>query len=87
MGVILSSNTETVWGLHCSKTIPMPLEVLYNEIMTSTVSSTRRFNKIAITNNKFQMASGQGSYWLNESPTNLSSMYSPPLSDICQLYF
>ena len=28
----------------------------------------KRFNKIAIPNNKFQMASGQGSHWLIESP-------------------
>ena len=28
-----------------------------------------RFNKIAIPKNKFQMASGQGSHWLIESPT------------------
>ena len=33
-----------------------------------------RFNKIAISNNKFQMASGQGSHWLIESPTIFSSM-------------
>ena len=45
------------------------------------------FNKIAISNNKFQMASGQGSHWLIESPTIFSSMCSPPLSDICQFYF
>ena len=42
------------------------------------------FNKIVIPNNKFQMASGQGSHWLIERPTILSSMYSPPLSDVCQ---
>ena len=30
-------------------------------------------------NNKFQMASGQGSHWLIESPTIFSSMCSPPL--------
>ena len=46
-----------------------------------------RVNKIAISNNKFQMASGQGSHWLIESPTIFSSMCSPPLSDICQFYF
>ena len=46
-----------------------------------------RFNKIAISNNKFQMASGQGSHWLIESPTIFSSMCSPHLSDICQFYF
>ena len=45
-----------------------------------------RFNKIAISN-KFQMASGQGSHWLIESPTIFTSMCSPPLSDICQFYF
>ena len=44
------------------------------------------FNKIAIPNNKFQMASGQGSHWLIESPTIFSSMCSPP-SNICQFYF
>ena len=37
-----------------------------------------RFNKIVIPNNKFQMASGQGSHWLIESPTIFSSMCSPP---------
>ena len=46
-----------------------------------------RFNKIAISNNKFHMASGQGSHWLIESPTIFSSMCSLPLSDICQFYF
>ena len=46
-----------------------------------------RFNKIAIPNNKFQMAHGQGSHWLIESPTIFSSMCSPPLSNICQFYF
>ena len=40
-----------------------------------------RFNKIATPNNTFQMACGQGSYWLIESPTIFSSMCSPPLSD------
>ena len=42
------------------------------------------FNKVAIPNNKFLMASGQGSHWLIESPTIFSSMCSPPLSNICQ---
>ena len=37
-----------------------------------------RFNKIVIPNNKFQMASGQGSHWLIKSPTILSSMCSRP---------
>ena len=46
-----------------------------------------RFKKTAIPNNKFQMASGQGSLWLIESPTIVSSMCSPRLSDICQFYF
>ena len=46
-----------------------------------------RFSKIAIQNNKFQMTSGQGSHWLIESPTILSFMYNPLLSDICQFYF
>ena len=46
-----------------------------------------RLNKIAIPNNKFQMASGQGSHWLIESPIIFSSMCSPPLSNICQFYF
>ena len=45
------------------------------------------FNKIAIPNNKFQMASGQGSHWLIQSPTIFSSMCSQPLSNICQFYF
>ena len=43
-----------------------------------------RFNKIAIPNYKTQMAVGQGSHWLIESPTILSFTYSPPLSHICQ---
>ena len=46
-----------------------------------------RFNKIAIPNNKFQMASGQGSHWFIESPTMFLSMCSPPLSYICQFNF
>ena len=46
-----------------------------------------RFSKIAISNNKSQMTSGQGSHWLIERPTSCSYMCSPPLSDICQLYF
>ena len=33
-----------------------------------------RFNKIAISNNKFQMASEQGSHWFIESPT-ISHLY------------
>ena len=45
------------------------------------------FNKIAIQNYKFQMTSGQGKHWFIESPTICSSMYSPPLSDICKFYF
>ena len=45
------------------------------------------FNKIAHSNNKFQMASGQGSHWLIESSTVLSSVCSPPLLDICRFYF
>ena len=31
-----------------------------------------RFNKVATPNNKFLMASGQGSHWLIESPTSVS---------------
>ena len=50
-------------------------------------SDLTRFNKIAIPNYKFQMASGQGSHWLIESPTIFSSMCSPPLSNICHFYF
>ena len=38
---------------------------------------TSIFNKIAIPNNKFQMASGHGSHCLIESPTILSSMPGP----------
>ena len=53
----------------------------------SCVGIFERFNKIAIPNNKFQMASGQGSHWLIESPTIFSPMCSPPLSYICQFYF
>ena len=62
---------------------------VWNEILITlkTAEDLTRFNKIAISNNKFQMASGQGSHWLIESPTIFSSMCSPPLSDICQFYF
>ena len=42
-----------------------------------------RFDKIAIQNYKFQMASGQGSHWLIDSPTIVLFMYKLPLSDIC----
>ena len=44
----------------------------------SETGSVTRFNKIAIPNNKFQMASGQGSHWLIESPKMFSSMRSRP---------
>ena len=37
--------------------------------------SLTRFNKIAIPNNKFKMASGQGTHWLIKSPTIFSSIY------------
>ena len=56
-----------------------------NKLSTDCITASR-FNKIAIPNNKFQMASGQGSHWLIESPTIFSSMCSPPLSNICQFY-
>ena len=46
-----------------------------------------RFNKIAIPNNKFQMASGQGSHWLIESPTIFSSMCSPFITLCEKEYF
>ena len=52
-------------------------------IVTETWLQDEDFNKSAIPNNKFQMASGQGSHWLIESPTIFSSMCSLPLSDIC----
>ena len=61
------------------------LEALW--LLKYPIRFNKRFNKIAISNNKFQMASGQGSHWLIESPTIFSSMCSPPLSDICQFYF
>ena len=51
------------------------------------IQDLTRLNKIAIPNNKFQMASGQRSHWLIEIPTILSSMCSPPLYDICQFFF
>ena len=64
---------------------------IYCEVNKSNGVKSRdtldRFNKITIPNNKFQMTSGQGSHWLIESPTILSSMCSPPLSYICQFYF
>ena len=56
-------------------------------MLVASSSTSTRFNKIAIPNNKFQMASGQGSHWLIESPTLFSSTCSPPLSNICQFYF
>ena len=55
--------------------------------LVATPSDLIRFNKIAIPNNKFQMASGQGSHWVIDSPIIFTSMCSPPLSDICQFYF
>ena len=64
---------------------PKYLQDFVSSMQAVVVNS--RFNKIAISNNKFQMASGQGSHWLIESPTIFSSMCSPPLSDICQFYF
>ena len=56
------------------------------QMIVLMLADLTRFNKIAIPNNKFQMASGQGSHLLIESPTIFSSMCSPPLSDICQLW-
>ena len=53
---------------------------------SSTDRQMSRFNKIAIPD-KFQMASGQGSHWLIESPTIFLYMCSPPLSNIGQFYF
>ena len=38
-------------------------------VYTVFTLSLTRFNKIAIPNNKAQMASGQGSHWLIESTT------------------
>ena len=56
-------------------------------MLYETGSDLTRFKKIAIPNNKFQMASGQGSHWLIGSPTIFSCMCSPPLSNICKFYF
>ena len=40
----------------------------YPRIVTPCAINLTRFNKIAIPNNKFQMASGQKIHWLIESP-------------------
>ena len=51
---------------------------VYIQRFTHASTLLTRFNKIAIPNNKFQMASGQGSHWFIESPTIFSSMRSHP---------
>ena len=72
----------------CTYLKPCPFCVLgMCEAIATPMGHLTRFNKIAIPNNKFQMASGQGSHWLIENPTIFSSMCSSPLSDICQFYF
>ena len=46
------------------------------------------FNKISMQGNELQLANGQGSHWLIESPNNnCSSNFTPPLSDICRFYY
>ena len=46
-------------------------------IQTWSPYCLKRFNKIVIPKNKFQMASGQGSHWLIESPTIFSCVACP----------
>ena len=79
-------NMRSVPGADEVSVIALAVDCLF-VFATLVVRFLTRFNKIAISNNKFQMASGQGSHWLIESPTIFSSMCSPPLSDICQFYF
>ena len=88
---VLPTTTEILHGIEFdtrSRMIKLPQTKLQPPVeRVRLMSRFERFNKIAISNNKFQMASGQGSQWLIESPTIFSSMCSPPLSDICQFYF
>ena len=44
------------------------------DIQPTTLDGVSIFNKIAIPNNKFQMASEQESHWLIETPTIFSSI-------------
>ena len=73
--------------IHIDVLLSITISNKVHRVLDLTRFNKTRFNKIAISNNKFQMASGQGSHWLIESPTIFSSMCSPPLSDICQFYF
>ena len=44
--------------------------VIHSNVFSTAIDlDLTRFNKIVIPNNKFQMASGQGSHWLIENPT------------------
>ena len=68
--------------------VALPLSVTLSALIPlHRFAHLKRFNNIAILNNKFQMASGQGSQWLIESATIFSSMRSPPfikyLSILC----
>ena len=60
-------------GLKCSS---VNISSRHPKPVLGAIVDLTRFNKIAISNNKFQMASGQGSHWLIESPTIFSSMCS-----------
>ena len=86
-------NGEASGIIRCVVTHPLPEMyddfVAYGRVQDQEkyLLNLTRFNKIAITNNKFQMASGQRSHWLIESPTISSSTCNPPLSNICKFYF
>ena len=80
-GCVAANVSRVIQSLEHNKTAAGP------SLRQFDVIGLTRFNKVAIPNNKFLMASGQGSHWLIESPTIFSSMCSPPLSHICQFYF
>ena len=60
-----------------------PVDIIYSDFRKAFDKVTHQrlllklifFNKIAIPNNKFQMASVQGSHWLIESPKIKSPWY------------
>ena len=62
----------TLRGYHISSQSPRKrtsLRMVGGDLVVTTFQGLTRFNKVAIPNNKFLMASGQGSHWLIESPT------------------
>ena len=73
-GSVLNLAARRHYTLHCQR--QTQLHVLH----------FNKTNKTTIQNYTLQIASGQGSHWLIESQSISLSIYSPPLSSMCNLY-